>query len=259
MQKQFILSFILTTTCAASIIGMNEKHTIETNDKNKYSELNEQLYKPFLTTTKLEKLFQNGAYLDYTAVDLNAKTRIPRNGVLPYWYNIGNKIIVKKFLELGANPDQGNLLHTLMLNGDTKTMSVLLAYNPKNKNWNTLFDLPSCMEETGYCKKVLNILIKHSLLEDLNQGLIAAIEHKKYMPQVMQQLIDKGANPNIALAPLTNLFEQSLSDNSPLINKLSFLYQNKAFDMNALVKLKSMRELLGMMINSIESNQHEAK
>jgi hypothetical protein len=227
-------------------------------------ELSEQLYNDDLTEEMAENLFQQGAIIDYS-VTKNKKTGELQYCPLKYWCdprrnNNQGKEIIKKLLDLGANPDEENcLVHVIHGKGIDMTKTVL-AYKPMLDNpvWNAAILYVTVNNNSAY----IDLLISRATHDELNIGLICCFgelyDTILYRPTLMQKFINNGANPNIALPHLLNRLksiENPFDADGHFVQNLKFFCEQKAFDKYMLIYLQQTQNSLNSLVNALEKNQ----
>lgn len=207
--------------------------------------LSKTLYDDGLTIDLLEYLHQQGACLDYWH---DEKNTCPAN----YWNNYTRRdnpksaTLVKKFLELGIHIDQTNLISQSMIDKNLELLEMIFHYYcPKNKCWGRAIDFPECID----------LLITYSTKEDLDHGLKICIQHSNHVPEIMQKLIDKGANPSEALQYLESSSGTLLDSNTTYFKNFIFLCENQAFNQETHNKMQNMMNNLTILADKLEQNQ----
>jgi hypothetical protein len=207
----------------------------------KCRELSEQLYKNDLTKDEVENLFKQGAIINFSVTAASNNPDL-KEWPLHHWYQLTNRNqdIIKKLLDLGADPVHStcNFLEAIILNADSNMTKMILNYKPKISHdvW-----LMAISINTDSC---INLLIPYATQDELDFGLancvsptkfknccISYMQHKQI--ETMQQFIDHGANPNVALDHLMTEFAtvQNAFDHHKEFKKIfKFLCKQKAFD-----------------------------
>ncbi len=224
----------------------------------KCRELTAQLYDDNLTEDMVEKLFHQGATIDY---DVNASRHtVLHYPPLFYWGCISHKneeqskAIIKKLLDLGANPDKCDVLTYVIDTENIDLTKMILNYKPviKFNTWRAVSVVSRNMQE------YIDLLLPCATQDELNDGLYCfACNSLVYKPEIMQKFIDNGANPSIALHQLiTRLTNFTLLDaNHDFIKIFNFLCSKGAFDKKALTHLQHLQDILGSLINELDRNQ----
>lgn len=241
---------IITNISPSNIYLM--RRYLKTPGAKKCFELSEQLYLPDLTTDKIMQLFHKGALLDYTG-------QHSHQSVLNHWiYPYNNNAIVKKLLELGASPNTAHKhkkppLELAIELRKRETFEIIFNYNPIKTQavWN------AALQAHHQRNNHIDLMISNSTYNELNDGLIACTTTYHNYTEIMQEFIDKGADPNIALSPSIN--EISLIDindtNSVSIKKFNLLCDQKAFDKKAIIQLQQIIDFFVSCKNKLENNQ----
>jgi len=216
--------------------------------------LSKELYEPTLTPDMIENLFQQGVILDLS------KDRYTQSPLI-YWCMLRNnqnqdhnKKIIKKLLDLGANPNECGALVYVIEKKFIDYVQLILNYKPiiNNAVWlSAMITFPS----TNEC---IDLLLSYATKDELNAGLICCFHNHEYKPNLMQKFIDNGANPNIALP---HLMKQSKSTCNPFdthtsFNKnFTFFCEQKAFDKETLTQLKQIQSSINSLVSVLEKNQ----
>lgn len=221
-------------------------------------EYSKQLTDETLTPDKAEQLVKKGAILNYHHQNCQSP--------LSYWCCIMHNnspqsvAVFKKLLELGANHNEFNVLNYIMdTNGNMDLISEILKY-PTQKNKRVWI---AAIQKQEY----VDLLIPTSTPDELNIGLRACIDqYSDYKPEMMQQFIDSGANPDDILyrtmenllcwnqiTPSGSFLVSSFRDSA--VNKLNFLCMEGAFDQRVLNTLKYKRDIFDCLIQQLEKNQ----
>jgi hypothetical protein len=240
----------LTSFPPVNIVGQ-----LRTPGAKKCIELSNQLYDNNLSIEKIEQLYKDGAILDYY-------NGLRANTVLSHWVlsNQNNSIdIMEKLLQLGTNPDvyfaQGNSspLKNAMCNGTLEKNKLLLSYKAK-KEW--------CIAFNNSFYRFIDLFIEYSTKDELNEGLTVCANNF-YSLEIMQKLIDKGANPSVPLVDVSKKVIESMADSAPdnklaqlmQLNKFNFLCDQKAYDETVLVKIQNLQVMLSSLANKLEQNK----
>lgn len=214
-----------------------------------------QLYDNDLTVESVEQLYNAGAMLDYYDV-------MQRQTVLSYWVKRLNAVsidIMRKLLELGANPyayyECGDCspLQNAMHHGNLKKNKLLLSYKAK-KEWYKAFQNPF--------RRFIDLFIEYSTQDELNEGLTVCANNC-YSLEIMQKLIDKGANPSVALASISEKVIKSIVDSTPdnqiaqqmLLDKFNFLCDQKAYDETVCNKVQNLQTIFSYFADKLEDNK----
>jgi hypothetical protein len=221
--------------------------------------LSNELYDYSLTPGRIETLLEQGASLYYKKTNTEP--------LLQHWctkYRCSDNIRalnnVKKLLELGIDHNKYNILGGLILMASRPNIDNLII---------TLLQYPT-KKTVGLWKKIItkqelvDFLIPLSTPDELNKGLIACLhKYKQYNPNLMQQFINSGADPDKALNRAMNLlfnWNQQTRDNvdsftDDALNKFTFLCQQGGFNQDVLLTLKDKRETIDNLILMLEKNQ----
>jgi hypothetical protein len=247
-------------TCYSNFVGNNRSPFISyivnrfcTLGAQKCRESSCQLYDNNLTPEKVEHLYKEGAILDYW-------NRGPRVTVLYYWSekndNESTKI-VEKLLQLGANPDayyeepDCSPLPIAVHNNDADKVKLLLSYKAK-KRWYWV------VREDG--RRCIDLFIDCATKDELTEGLIACAV-SDYLPEIMQKMIDKGANPSAALP---RVFEQIIQkfgkpELAPFVQErvrvYDFLCSQQAYDADVCNKIQNLQAFLSSLADKLEQNK----
>ncbi len=231
-------------------------HWFKSPGAQKCIRLSNQLFLTGMTPEKIEQLYNEGAFLNYydsyNYVDPSKET------VLSYWVDCGaqeSDIIVEKLLQLGANPNLSEgytsfpLIKAMRRNSIEK-IKLLLSYKAKKEWYNVL----SCILYHRY----IDTIIAYCTKDELNDGLVACVDAYAYRPEIMQKLIDNGAEPSAALPHvLKNIIEKVDildSDNSAVLN-FNFLCNQGAYDQTVFDKVKNLQIIFGALANNLEKNK----
>lgn len=217
-----------------------------------------ELYRWFsISPEKIEELFKAGAVFDYYGADHNGNHWVSREHILSHCKN--NIPAFNKLLELGANPNKGNIMYNTIRTQNAEQIATVLKYKPTDKNWSAFLQRHNERHITGYkFKNTLDVLIAHSSPNDLNDGLIACVKNKQYVPEIMQQLIDNGANPNIALPHALKSIHNSygpINTDTNFIQNVNFLCDQKAFDQTTLIQLQEIIKIFNSLVDKLKNNQ----
>lgn len=226
--------------------------------------LSEQLYDENLTIEKLEQLFSKGAILDFSVTKKPFDSSQYKEKPLIHWYQEvgGNSYaITKKLLELGADPNQCGFLELLIKEGESQELiTITLKYTARINHYT--WDAALSKDYPTY----RDLLINHSTPDELNAGLVCCAINKynslrsTYSQETMQQLIDNGANPNIALYHLMVTLKDKpcpLNDDNNFVKNFNFLCKQKAFDQTTLNSMRNLQKLFGDLADTLEKNQPE--
>ena len=180
-----------------------------------------------------------------------------------YWIikNDKNSIeIVEKLLQLGANPDayyeESNYspLPLVVCNNNVDVVKLLLSYKAR-KQWYWVFrDQPP---------KCIDLFIDYSTKDELTDGLIACVRCRDYLPEIMQKLIDKGANPSAALPYVFTSMIENVGKSTPdhdafrqlRVQVYDFLCAQQAYDAEVYNKIQNLQEFLSSLVNKLEQNK----
>ncbi|HEX4068541.1 MAG TPA: hypothetical protein VHX42_00425 [Candidatus Babeliales bacterium] len=229
--------------------------------------LSRQLYKIDLTENDVEILFRKGAIIDFTVTEnIPDRSRKSQSCPLRYWYKKNNQPIMKKLLDLGANPNGTDLLSDVVAYNNIDITQLLLNYHPKI----TAGAWQNAMSEKIH--EYLDLLLSHATQDELNDGLVCCFNCNDnniiYRPDIMQKYIDNGANPDIALSHLmkrltfiSKLFEPNKLTPNPFkikgnfVKVFQFLCKQKAFDQEALAELQQIQNTVNSLVSQLEQNQ----
>jgi len=171
---------------------------------------------------------------------------------------------MRKLLKLGANPDVyyecrdwSPLENAVHMNMDK--IKLLLGYKAK-KCWHLLLE-----RYRGF----IDTFIEYSTKDELNDGLIACMQTPLYLSEIMQKLIDNGANPSVALSLIYQKIIKSMydvtCDNSKIYNhevtlginlqKFNFLCAQKAYDETTFAKVQNLQAIFSSLANVLEQNK----
>lgn len=215
--------------------------------------LSDQLYDENLTPKGIEQLYNDGAILDY------CNKKIVRKTVLSYWLRGDNNKsmeIITKLLQLGANSDayyEGGIgaspLAIALWHNNADKVKLLLSYKAK-KHW--------CIVLEERCRRFIDTFIQYSTKDELTDGLIACIAEHFYLPEIMQNLVDRGANPSVVLPHVFKKIIENvgnLTPNHPLIQKFNFLCTHQAYDQTVCDKVQNLQAIFGALTNKLEDNK----
>jgi hypothetical protein len=225
-------------------------------------ELTHQLYDENLTPTELEKLFKQGAILNYATTRCHQPAY---RDVLSYWccYSRNDQQqaaqLLTKLLQLGVKLDSHNFSYVINNKNIAYTKIMAPYATITNQCWAYALD-----NGPDYIK----ILIEHSQPKDLDEGLKTCVGTKwwqnsetaaiSYNPEAMKQLINAGADTSIALNHLINELSKikiSLNnDNHPFYQNFIFLCKYGAFNQKALDKLIKINNIFDSLISAVEKN-----
>lgn len=250
-------TMIINIAFACNRTESNIAHILCTPGAQKCINLSEKLYSPNLNSLTIKKLFNMGALVNYYQPD--------EGTVLCYWFlhkAPQSLAIIKMLLILGANPNEEESLINIAINQkSTKKIKLLIKYKAE-KPWSLILEQQ---------QKLIDYCIANSTQDELNDGLISCIT-TKYEPRIMQQFIDKGANPSIGLAPILNEIINMMyitdfnyfsineviknilipDSNSPFIQKFNFLCDQQGFDEESLFNIQDLQDSFTSMIHMIQ-------
>jgi hypothetical protein len=249
-------------TCYSNFFGNNRSPFISyivnrfcTPGAQKCRELSCQLYDKDLTPEKVEQLYKDGAILDYW-------NRGPRETILRYWIEKDDDKstkIVEKLLQLGANPNayyedyNCSPLPMAVCNNNADKVELLLRYKAK-KQWYWV------VERSRGC---IDLFIDCATKDELTAGLIACVGGRDYLPEIMQKMIDKGANPSAALPHVVKAIIESVGQSKPehrmflqgREQMFNFLCAQQAYDADAYNEIQKLQEFLSSLANKLEQNK----
>ncbi len=221
--------------------------------------LSDELYDYDLTPDRIEILLEHGASLYYKKANTEP--------LLKHWctkYRCNDKIRalnnVKKLLELGIDHNKYDILGGLLMMVSRPNIDNLII---------TLLQYPTKKTVALWKKiitqqKLIDFTIPLSTPDELSNGLIACMhKNKKYNPDLMQQFINNGADPDKALKRAMNLlfnWNQQTHDNvgsftEDALNKFIYLCKQEGFNQDVLLTLKDKRETIDNLILMLEKNQ----
>jgi hypothetical protein len=222
----------------------------------KCRELSAQLYDDNLIEDMVEKLFHQGAILNYSVTESSSSCLGLRSDPLKYWCTCKNKdqskTIVKKLLDLGANPNECDVLSYVIDTQDIDLIKIILNYKPAITS-NTWYN---AIQNT---RKNIDLLLPCATQDELNDGLYCCLEldNMSHTRETMQKFIDYGANPSIALHYLIKMLTgfTQLDADDDFIKNFNFLCSKGAFNRKALIQLQKIQNTLGSLVNELEKNQ----
>ena len=164
--------------------------------------------------------------------------------------------IIEKLLQLGANPDaywEGGVgsspVGIALWNNNVDAVKLLLSYKAQ-KHW--------CIVLEERCRGFIDMFIEYSTKDELTDGLIACINERYFLPEIMQKLIDKGANPSVALPFIVKEIikeTDTLTPDHRFIKKFNFLCDQKAYDQTVFNKMQNLQAIFGALTNKLEDNK----
>jgi hypothetical protein len=234
--------------------------------------LSKQLYDKNITPEAIEQLFKKGAVLNYT--------NDQGYGPLHCWTQSDDKIsisIVDKLIALGADPNYGSLwdnnsfLIAIKKQKPDKLNALLNYYTHMNGKSTMCISIWIDILESYYrgsehimgyeqCPKLIDLFMDNTSKENCNIGLMACIKAEdprgKLRIQLMQKLIDRGANTGLALQYLLEtitLWGPNYS-HSRFIQDFNMLCNTGAFDKEALITLEGVGQLFDSLLIMLKSN-----
>jgi hypothetical protein len=166
----------------------------------------------------------------------------------------GNEAIVEKILQLGVNPNsyetQQSPLVLAMWKNSIEKIKLLLSYKAE-KQWHNVI---SCI----LYHRFIDTIVTYCTKDELNDGLIACASDHSYRPEIMQKLIDNGAEPSVALP---HAFEglikkiNTLTPNASEILNFNFLCNQEAYDETVCTKVQNLQTIFSSLANKLEQNK----
>ena len=255
-------------------------------------ELSQQLYSEELFYDDIEKLFKQGAIINYQSSNMKDGSPLSywtqkddANSIWSYYRTVK---IMANLIAFGADPNCGpvwdnNSFVVAIKNQKSDKLNVLLNYYTLMHGtsttcipiWQHLLDMYSYGSEhfMGYekCPELIDLFMTNIPKENCNLGLMACITTQELREQLrnelMQRFIDLGADAEPVLPYLVKTISLygANDSNSSFVQKFNILCNTGAFDKDTLLMLQGIRQLFDSLIIKLENNRpnhkdlHDAK